>query len=66
MNMNLRQWKRAYNEAAFFIDYNSFTDIIKSPVAAMGMINNAISLIPNTVDETRDFLAGKDYKGVLL
>lgn len=32
----------------------------------MGMINNAISLIPNTVDETRDFLAGKDYKGVLL
>lgn len=55
----------AYLEASFFVDLKSATDIMSSPFASLSWLLNLQRFFSNTVDETRDFVAGKDYKGML-
>lgn len=55
----------AYLEASFFVDISSATDIISSPMAVMSYVTNLMGFFRNTVDETRDLVMGKDYKGLI-
>jgi hypothetical protein len=55
----------AYLEASFFVDISSATDIISSPMAVMSYVTNLMGFFRNTIDETRDLVAGKDYKGLI-
>ena len=54
----------AYLEASFFVDISSATDIISSPMAVMSYVTNLMGFFRNTIDETRDLVVGKDYKGL--
>lgn len=56
----------SFLEASFFVNFASAQDIITSPTAMIGHINNITGFFNNIVDETRDLITGEDYKGFLI
>lgn len=56
----------AYLEASFFLNLTSATEIVSSPFALVSFATTAYRLASNTLDETRDLLVGKDYKGFIM
>jgi hypothetical protein len=60
-----RAFYGAFLEASFFVDLNSATDIMQSPIACLTWFLNIQRFFTNTIDETRDLITGNDYKGFL-
>lgn len=58
-----RVTQRGLLELSFFFDPSSVTTILNRPLPTLTIINNTVKMLINTVDETRDVIFGKDYKG---
>lgn len=61
-----RTFYGAFLEASFFVDLGSATDIMQSPIACLSWFLNIQRFLTNTIDEGRDLIAGKDYKGFII
>lgn len=61
-----RVFNRGYMELEFFFDPSTVKQILGSPAPIMKSMVEVIDFAQNTIDETRDFVTGNDYKGTFV